>query len=95
MNFHESFLEWSLVQEQKECDGEEVVKGRMDSIDQCVEACNGVSSMFAFGTNDFGDVRCYSNGCECICETAARDDGICYMNDHKGYRLYKFGQLGK
>ena len=95
MSFHESFLEWSLVQEQKECDGEEVVKGRMDSIDQCVEACNGVSSMFAFGTNDFGENRCYSNGCECICETAARDNGICYMNDHKGYRLYKFGQLGK
>ena len=88
-------IEWNLVVKTKECGGSEVNKGRMDSIDECAKACNGISSMFAFGTNDFGVVRCFSDGCQCLCETAAKDDGTCDMVDHKGYHLYRLGPLGK
>ena len=88
-------IEWKQVKETKECGGDEVNKGRMDSIVKCAKACNGISSMFAFGTNDFGVVRCYSDGCQCICETAAKDDGTCEMADHKGYHLYKYEPFGK
>ena len=88
-------IDWSLVDEKKECGGEEVNKGGMDSIDQCAMACSKLSSMFVFGTNDFGNDRCFSDGCKCICETAAKDDGTCDTVDHNGFRLYKFSASSK
>ena len=89
--FLEPAVEWILVEEKKECGGVEVNKGTMDSIAKCAKACSGVASMFIFGTNDFGVVRCFSDGCKCVCETAAKDDGSCDTVDHKGFRLYEFG----
>ena len=77
--------------EKEECGGSEKNKGRVESVDACAQACKGVSSMFALGTNDFGVNRCNSNGCKCLCETSAADDGTCNVVNHKGYRLYKFG----
>ena len=88
-------LEWSLVEEKKECSGDEISKGRMNSPGECANACKGVASMFAFGTNDFGVPRCDGNGCQCLCETAAADDGSCDSVQHKGYRLYRFRAVGK
>ena len=88
-------LEWSLVEEKRECSGDEISKGRMISPGECASACNGIASMFAFGTNDFGIPRCDSNGCQCLCETAAADDGTCDSVQHKGYRLYRFRAVGK
>ena len=67
----------------------------MDSIDECAKTCNGVASMFAFGTNDFGVTRCYSDGCTCLCETGAKDDGTCDAVDHSGFRLYRYGASSK
>jgi len=85
---------YSLVAEKKECTGSEVNKGRFGSneIDKCANACKGVSSMFAFGTNDFGNDRCTSEGCNCICESGADEYGMCTMKDHDGYRLYRLNQ---
>ena len=88
-------LEWSLVEEKKECSGDEISNGRMLTPGECASACNGVASMFAFGTNDFGVPRCDSNGCQCLCETAAADDGTCNSVQHKGYRLYRLRAVGK
>ena len=87
-------LGYSLVAEKKECTGSEVNKGRFGSneIDKCANACKGVSSMFAFGTNDFGNDRCTSEGCNCICESGADEYGMCTMKDHDGYRLYRLNQ---
>ena len=51
--------------------------------------------MFALGTNDFGTTRCYADGCTCLCETGAEDDGTCDTVDHKGYHLYRFGTSSK
>ena len=77
--------------EKQECGGSEKGKGRVASVEDCAEACKGVSSMFALGTNDFGVNRCNRKGCKCLCETSAADDGTCDVVSHKGYRLYKFG----
>ena len=77
--------------EKQECGGSEKGKGRVASVEDCAEACKGVSSMFALGTNDFGVNRCNRKGCKCLCETSAEDDGTCDVVSHKGYRLYKFG----
>ena len=88
-------IEWSLVVETKECGGQEISKGNRDSVDECAKACNGVASMFALGTNDFGTTRCYADGCACLCETGAKDDGTCDTVDHKGYHLYRFGTSSK
>ena len=78
----------------QECAGTEISKGNKGSIDDCAKACNGVASMFALGTNDFGVIRCYSDGCTCLCETGAADDGTCDTVSHKGYHLYRFEPLG-
>ena len=50
--------------------------------------------MFIFGTNDFGQNRCDEDGCVCVCETGAKDDGTCNMISHDGYNLYKFKTRG-
>ena len=87
-------LAWSIVGEQQECEGREIGKGKMDSIDDCAKACREHASMFVFGTNDFGVDRCDLTGCNCLCETGARSDGTCDTADHRGYRLYKFSTSG-
>ena len=52
--------------------------------------------MFAFGTNDYGTIRCSNGRCSCYCETAASVDATCKVIQHKGFRLYAFkGARGK
>ena len=46
--------------------------------------------MFAFGTNDYGTIRCSNGRCSCYCETAASVDATCKVIQHKGFRLYAF-----
>ena len=91
------FLGFSLVAEKKECSGAEENKGRMKSIEQCADACNGVSTMFIFGTNDFvsHSFSCNDNGCKCWCETSAKDDGTCDIIKDEWYRLYKLTEFRK
>ena len=85
-------LVWGLVAEKTECRGSETNKGKLPSVDACAAKCTGVSSMFAFGTNDYFTNRCDKNsGCVCLCETSANDEGTCDTKEHKGYRLYKYG----
>ena len=85
---------WTLEGEQQECSGAEVGGGSFSDVNDCAEACKGKSSMFAFGTNDFGTTRCYSGnnkGCSCLCETSATN-GNCKVVSHSGYRLYRYGK---
>ena len=73
-----------------ECDGSEISKGIQPDLKSCAQSCRGISSMFIFGTNDFGNIRCYTNGCVCSCETAALPDGTCPVHvAHNGYNLFK------
>ena len=81
-----------MVAEKKECSGSEVEKGKIKTINECANSCKGVASMFAYGTNDFNNGRCNTDGCECICESAADADGACATSDHSGYRLYRFSR---
>ena len=93
-------MKWSLVAEKVECRDDEIGNNdfwRPHTLEQCATSCLGVSSMFIFGTNDFGKDRCdvringiYLEGCFCYCETSAKPDGTCNMKKHNGYRLYKF-----
>ena len=87
-----------MEKEGKECRGSlEEPKGRLDSVQECADACYGAASMFVFGTNEFGNAHCDSNGtqCLCLCETSATDDGTCDMSDHTGYNLYKYATPSK
>ena len=81
---------WLLEEEKVECTGDEVPQGRLNDVESCAKACKDTSSMFIYGTNDFGEDRCYANGCECTCETSALADGTCTTASHNGYRLYKY-----
>ena len=51
--------------------------------------------MFAFGTNDFELNRCTVEGCRCLCELSASEDGTCKEVENIGYRLYKYRRFGK
>ena len=74
-----------MVEEKKECAGEEEYKGKTKSIEQCAEICTGVSTMFLFHNKRY-----------CYCETSSRDDGTCKIIDNKnGYSLYKFSASSK
>ena len=65
---------------------------RIETVDECANKCSGLSTMFAFGTNDFGTQRCQNGFCKCICETSATKEGSCHpLTSHNGYRLYRFG----
>ena len=46
--------------------------------------------MFIYGTNDFGENRCDSSGCDCYCELQSVQGRCDYRVRHKGYRLYKY-----
>ena len=100
---------WTLVKAKGECAGSEMKIGMVTSIGACSEACKDFSSMFAFGTNDYGNSRCsnyYSKWalkfnnkvvtkCQCLCETSASSDGTCKEVRHTGYKLYKVGSGDK
>ena len=85
--------EYELVAAQKECDGSETFMVQ-SSLHNCASFCYGKSTMFAYGTNDFGNNRCgganYAGGCQCLCETAALAGGTCTQTANTGYRLYKY-----
>ena len=87
-------MSWELVAEQEECAGPEIMFGYsfgIKSVESCARTCNGLASMFGFGTNDFGDTRCDNDGnCKCTCETVAASDGTCTQSSQLGYRLYKY-----
>ena len=90
---------WPLVAEKKECKGEEVYGGTLKTLEDCANTCLTISSMFAYGTNDFTsnvkEQRCYPDGCSCLCETAASHIGTCLAANHLGYRLYKYASMVK
>ena len=94
MYFFNQNIDWTLVSEKKECGGSEIYQQHQNSISHCSNECRGKASMFIFGTNDFGQNRCYEDGCICVCETGAKDDGTCDMVSHDGYNLYKFKTRG-
>jgi len=81
---------WLLVSEKRECGGSEIWAGHLATVDECAKSCYGRSSMFAFGTNDYGMERCWEGGCSCYCETAASSEGTCSEGFHLGFRLYKY-----
>ena len=104
-NFKKDQKEWKLVAEKAECvapqhSGHEGWKGYLSDVDSCAEACKGESSMFTFGTNDFGFKKCRYNetihdvtydGCQCRCQLLVHSNGTCDRgtSGSPGYRLYK------
>ena len=95
--------DWKLVADKSECSGAEewadylptttIYKYWTFNIGTCAHMCRGISSMFAFGTSDYGPNgynRCKRGVCACICETAAAPDGTCNLKTHSGYRAYKY-----
>ena len=93
--------DWILVADKMECDDPDdkfnIVHPQeegLNTADDCANVCRGISSMFAFSTNDFGKDQCNEKGCRCLCEISASQDGSCKQVDTDGYRLYKFDNPG-
>ena len=84
-----------MVAEKKECDGSEIAyryDEKISTVGECANKCQESSSMFIFGTNDFGNPRCNEGACWCICETSATSVGTCNQIPHDGYRLYRYSK---
>ena len=79
-----------MVAHKTECDGSETEKGKFSHVGECANKCQDSSSMFIFGTNDFGNARCTDGACWCICETSATSKGTCHQDSHSGYNLYRY-----
>ena len=76
-----------------ECSGDEYFVGYVTR-NQCAVACYDNSSLFAYGTNDYGKLRCKSDGkCKCLCEDPGNQNGWCSMTPNDGYRLYRYINL--
>ena len=85
---------WELVRQKARCQGSEEGHGKVASINACASMCNQITSMFIFGTNDFGKDECDGGNCDCFCESDAADDGTCQQIADKGFRLYRFKKFG-
>merc|ERR1712133_277245 len=79
----------SIVAEKKECSGAEAYIGWVSTLEECAKKCMW-SSMFIYGTNDFGSNKCGETSCKCYCETAASAVNNCNQINHSGYRLYQY-----
>ena len=84
---------YHLVEDKTECSGTEKSMTLTFDVGHCAKMCQGISTMFVFGTNDYGNDRCYDGGCKCLCETAAKSDGTCNKVSHNGYRLYRVYEI--
>ena len=84
-----SIIEWALVEENRECDGTEINKGRFLTVDGCSLACKGIATMFIYGTRK----KCNEKGCICWCETSALPDSTCSMIPIENYELYEYVNL--
>ena len=85
-------LDWTKVADKKECGGAEKGTGTKKTLAECAKSCREISSMFIYGTNDFGDSICKINDneyCPCFCEKSS-EDGECSMIENKSYNLYKY-----
>ena len=80
-----------LVGEKKECDGPKEDVGKKNTLEECAKSCKEISSMFVYGTNEFGLTGCW-RGCECQCETSAVS-GTCTEIQDKKFLLYKYNDV--
>ena len=88
-------LSWMLVSEQKYCEGEQVHQSDVTTIDGCAAQCDGLSSMFVVGTNDYGtSSQCKNGYCKCICQPEAATDGTCDQKSDNRFRLFMFEHEG-
>ena len=88
-------MNWMIVAEQMYCEGEQVHQTDVSTIDECAVQCNGLSSMFVVGTNDYGiGSQCVNGKCKCICQPDAATDGTCDQKSDNRFRLFKFKNDG-
>jgi len=71
------------------CEGKEVYKDYV-SLERCADVCTGISQMFIWGTNDFGNNRCKSGKCRCYCQYSTKDYKCIKRKAHTGYKLYAY-----
>ena len=89
--FLKCYIDWTLVAEKKRCNGDLKQLGRVPTIEKCANGCRNISSVFAYGTNDYGyPIGCRKNrGCICICQKYTIGGNCVSEKDARGYRLYR------
>ena len=61
------------------------------TINECSKKCIGITSHFAYGTNEFGGQGCQAGLCKCYCIRAMESlDESCQQLDQKDYWFLRF-----
>ena len=69
----------------------EVAAIKTATIDECANKCKGVTKMFAYGTNDFGELGCHRGLCKCHCICmATMNDDTCEKLNYDEYWFLEF-----
>ena len=59
------------------------------TIHECARKCHGLTQMFAYGTNDFGQQGCQDGLCKCHCVRVAKPkDESCQLINQEKYRFF-------
>ena len=82
-----------MAEEKARCEGPKKENEKKETIEECANMCRGVSSMFIYGTNDYGNRGCFidgaGTGCMCLCELSSVE-GKCNKVEDEKFRLYRY-----
>ena len=83
---------WILIDETNKCHQEAIDDNsliRTTTINECASICQGVTPMFAFGTNEFGAHGCSEGLCKCYC-LDKMNDATCQNIAYDDFWFLKF-----
>ena len=85
---------WEVEETEKVCLDEhddKTTSFETKSIKECAKKCDGITKLFAYGTNDFGGQGCENGICKCHCVVVKDDlDESCKEIDEKTYWFFKY-----
>ena len=65
-----------------------------NTLDVCARRCEGITDLFAYGTNEFGGHGCQSGLCKCYCVRKKADTSDnCHELDKHSYWFFQYKQV--
>ena len=83
---------WNVVEELNECNQvgtDDIDVTKVAAIDECAIKCEGLTQMFAYGTNDFGADGCKDGLCKCHCLNSLNKD-TCQKIKYDEYWVFTY-----
>ena len=85
---------WTVEEIEKVCldeNDDKATSFEAKSIKECARKCDGITKLFAYGTNDFGGQGCENGICKCHCVIIKDNlDESCKEIDENTYWFFKY-----